>query len=328
MPTGVVLAPMAGITDAPFRKIARRFGAALTPGEMTTADTRLWQSRKSRLRLDFDAEPRPRVVQIAGSEPDEIARAARALEALGADIVDINMGCPARKVCRKLAGSALLSDEALVGRIFEATVSAVGIPVTAKIRTGPDPQTINAVRIARIAEQSGISALTIHGRTRACRYNGAAEYETIAAVAEEIRIPLFANGDIDSPQKALEVLRVSNADGVMLGRAVEGRPWIFRDVIAFVETQNFVPPLPIGDVRDIILAHLDDMYRFYGEATGVRVARKHLTWYCRNFDGSDNFRHKVVRVENASEQFRLTREFLERQNFLAIGGAVGQRQSG
>ena len=306
-----VLAPMAGITDPPFRRLARRFGAALAPGEMTTSDTRLWRTRKSRLRLSFDNEPSPRVVQIAGSEPRAMAEAARALEAMGADIVDINMGCPAKKVCRKLAGSALLSDESQVARILEAVVAAVRIPVTLKTRTGPDPGTINARRIAAIATRSGIAALALHGRTRACRYNGSAEYETIRSVAADSAIPLFANGDIDTPEKAHAVLATTASDGVMLGRAAQGQPWIFRDVNAFLATGKRPEPLPIADVRDIILGHLDDIYRFYGETTGVRVARKHLVRYGQNFADTNDFRYRSVRAETASCQFRLTRDFLD-----------------
>ncbi|MEO0995871.1 MAG: tRNA dihydrouridine synthase DusB [Pseudomonadota bacterium] len=305
------LAPMAGITDPPFRRLARRFGAGLTAAEMTTADTSLWRTRKSRQRLDFDGEPAPRVVQIAGSDAVSMAEAARALQDMGADVVDINMGCPAKKVCRKLAGSALLRDERLVGQILEAVVGAVEIPVTLKTRTGWDRDRINAPTVARIAESAGVAALALHGRTRACRYAGTAEYETIAKVRDVVDIPLFANGDIDTPEKALEVMQLTGVDGVMIGRAAQGRPWLFRDLIGFFNHGIRVEPLPKNYLRDIILGHLDDIYRFYGEATGVRVARKHLTWYAQQSLAANAYRYEVVRVRSASEQLRLTREFFD-----------------
>ena len=307
----VVMAPMAGITDLPFRRVVRRFGAALAASEMTTADTRLWQTRKSRQRLAFDQESGLRVVQIAGAEPEPMARAAAALEAMGADIVDINMGCPAKKVCRKLAGSALLRDERDVAAILAAVVGAVRIPVTLKTRTGWDRDTRNIVRIARLAEDSGIAALAIHGRTRACRFTGSAEYTHIAEAASAVAIPVFANGDIDTAEKALEVLTTSNVAGVMIGRAAVGQPWLFRDVLALLEKGRTPTPLPLADVRDIILGHLDDMYRFYGEQTGVRVARKHLIAYCENLSDGRAFRRTVVRAESAAAQFAMTRTFLE-----------------
>lgn len=306
-----VMAPMAGITDPPFRRLVRHFGAGLSASEMTTADTRLWQSKKSRHRLDFDNEASPRVVQIAGSDPFELADAARALEGMGADIVDINMGCPAKKVCRKLAGSALMQDESLVARILNAVVTAVEIPVTLKMRTGWNTENRNANRLARLAEEAGIAALAIHGRTRECRYRGEAEYATIAEVAENISIPLFANGDINTVKKALEVKRLSGADGIMIGRGAQGRPWLFRDLNAHLSQEKNPSPLPIAEVRDIILGHLDDMYRFYGEESGVRVARKHLTWYAQQFVDSAAFRYQVVRVNSTSEQLRLTRSFMD-----------------
>lgn len=314
----LVMAPMAGITDPPFRKLVRRYGASLAASEMTTADTRLWETLKSRQRLNFDSEPSPRVVQIAGSDPAEMAKAAIALEGMGADIIDINMGCPAKKVCRKLAGSALLQDERLVGEILSRVVAAVSVPVTLKTRTGTDPENRNIQRVAQIAVDSGVSALAVHGRTRACRYQGFAEYDSIRKVADTIEIPLFANGDINSPDKALEVMRLSGADGLMIGRAAHGRPWIFRDLVSLF-TQGFLPePLPITEVRDMILDHLDDMHRFYGEEIGVRVARKHLNNYCRHFANSESFRQKVLRADNAKLQSRLTKEFLHDTEYADI----------
>lgn len=307
-----LLAPMAGISDAPFRRLCRSLGAGLTTSEMTTADISLWTTPKSRRRLDIDGDIRPRVVQIAGSDPAQMARAATLCVERGAQIIDINMGCPAKNVCRKQAGSALLQDEGLVGRILDAVVAAVDVPVTLKIRTGPDPRHKNGVSIARIAENAGIQALAVHGRTRACRFRGEAEFETIAQIKYAINIPVIANGDIRTVEKSLEVLRLSSADGLMIGRGAQGRPWIFRDLNSFHETGLVAAPLAKTELRDIILGHLNDMHQFYGDATGVKVARKHLAWYCANLDKSEEFRSQVVRVESASEQLRLTREYFAR----------------
>ncbi len=309
-----VLAPMAGVTDAPFRRICRRFGAGMTTSEMTTADTSLWQTPKSRFRLDLDLDATPVVVQIAGSDPDQLATAAVACVERGAQIIDINMGCPAKKVCKKLAGSALLKDEKLVASILEAVVAAVNVPVTLKIRTGWDPDHRNAVNIARIAETSGIQSLAVHGRTRACRYKGEAEFETIARVKEAIRIPVIANGDITSLAKSLEVLRLTNCDGLMIGRGAQGRPWIFRELGQLLNTDQGKPQLDKKELRDIMLDHLGELHRFYGELTGVRVARKHLTWYCNSLANADEFRHQVVRVDSASEQISLTKKYFDRED--------------
>ncbi len=304
-----LLAPMAGITDAPFRRLCRRFGAGMTTSEMTTADIRLWNTAKSERRLDLDMDAEPRVVQIVGSEPGELATAAALCADRGAQIVDINMGCPARKVCNKLAGSALLRDTALVARILESVVRAVDVPVTLKMRTGWDQQHRNGVEVARIAESTGIQAIAVHGRTRACRFKGDAEYETIAQICNAVSIPVIANGDITTPEKSLEVLRLSSATGLMIGRGAQGRPWIFRELNYFFDTGCKAPSLDNREVRDTMLLHLGDLYQFYGESTGVRVARKHLTWYCAGLDNSKEFRSRVVRVDSASEQVRLTREF-------------------
>jgi tRNA-dihydrouridine synthase B len=308
-----VLAPMAGVTDAPFRRLCRRFGAGMTTSEMTTADIRLWTTEKSRRRLDLDLDAEPVAVQIAGSEPEQLATAARACVDRGAQIIDINMGCPAKKVCRKLAGSALLRDEPLVARILEAVVSAVDVPVTLKIRTGWDPEHRNGPQVARIAEDCGVQSLAVHGRTRACRYKGEAEYETIAQIKQTVSIPVIANGDITSPEKSLEVLHVTQADGLMIGRAAQGRPWIFAELAHSLRSGSVFPALEKNQLRDIMLGHLEDMHRFYGEVTGVRVARKHLTWYCQNLVNADEFRNQVVRVGSAKEQLRLTREYFERK---------------
>ena len=308
----LVLAPMAGVTDAPFRRICRRFGAGMTTSEMTTADTSLWQTPKSRFRLDLDLDAEPIAVQIAGSDAEQLAAAAIACVERGAQIIDINMGCPAKKVCKKLAGSALLKDEALVAAILTAVVAAVDVPVTLKIRTGWDTEHRNAVQIAKIAEDSGIQSLAVHGRTRACRYKGEAEFETIAAVKQAIRIPVIANGDIDTPEKSLEVLRLTNCDGLMIGRGAQGRPWIFRQLGQLLSPHQQKPQLDKNELRDIMLDHLRELHRFYGDLIGVRVARKHLTWYCNSLANADEFRHRVVRVESASEQIGLTKTYFDR----------------
>lgn len=313
LPNPVALAPMAGVTDKPFRQLCRELGAGYVVTEMLSSNPQLRHSRKSTLRSDFDGEASPVAVQIAGSDPAWMAEAARYNVDLGAQIIDINMGCPAKKVCNKLAGSALLKDTDLVSRILDAVVNAVQVPVTLKIRSGWDRNHRNGVEVARIAEASGIAAITIHGRTRACRFKGAAEYETVAQIKKEISIPVIANGDIFTPEKSLEVLRLSSADGLMIGRGAQGRPWIFRELNHFLETGRRAPPLDNNEVRDTMLDHLDDLYKFYGETTGVRVARKHLTWYCAGVVNSKEFRSRVVRVESASEQIRLTHEFFRRQ---------------
>jgi tRNA-dihydrouridine synthase B len=304
-----VLAPMAGVTDKPFRALCRRFGAGMTTSEMTTADTSLWQTAKSRRRLDLDLDAEPVAVQIAGSEPEQLAIAARAVVDRGAQIVDINMGCPAKKVCKRLAGSALLKDEKLVRDILTAVVAAVDVPVTLKIRTGWDLEHRNGVPIARIAEDAGIQALAVHGRTRACRYRGDAEFETISRIKEAINIPVIANGDIETVEKSLEVLRLTNADGLMIGRGAQGQPWIFRELINGLNGKPEKPPVAKKELRDIMLGHLSELHRFYGEQAGVRVARKHLTWYCDKIAGANDFRYQAVRVDSASEQIRLTQEF-------------------
>jgi tRNA-dihydrouridine synthase B len=303
------LAPMAGISDAPFRRLCRRFGAGMTTSEMTTADIGLWQTAKSRRRLDLDMDTEPRVVQIAGSDPAQLALAATLCVDRGAQIIDINMGCPAKKVCKAAAGSALLRDPKLVARILTSVVAAVDVPVTLKIRTGWDRENRNGIEIAHIGEDAGIQALAVHGRTRACRYHGDAEYETVAQIKSVVSIPVIANGDITTPEKSLEVLRLTSADGLMIGRAARGRPWIFRELNDYFQTGKKIAPLEKNNVRDIMLDHLDDLYQFYGDTTGVRVARKHLTWYCAGLNNAEKFRSQVVRVDSASEQIRLTRDF-------------------
>jgi tRNA-dihydrouridine synthase B len=306
-----VLAPMAGVTDRPFRQLCRRFGAALAPAEMLSADQSLWNTLKSRRRMDHDGEPEPRVVQLVGADPSTLATAARLNVELGAQIIDINMGCPAKKVCNRDAGSALLADEAQVERILDAVVRAVSVPVTLKIRTGVDTRVRNAPRIARIAQSCGIAALSVHGRTRADFFRGAAEYETMRDVRRELEIPLIANGDIDSPQKARAVLDFTKAEGVMLGRAAQGAPWIFRDVNAFLGNDHFAAPLLRAFKTEIILQHLESLYEFYGEYTGVRMARKHLGWYCREQPEAIELRPTLMAAADSASQFAAAKRGFE-----------------
>jgi tRNA-dihydrouridine synthase B len=316
----LALAPMAGVTDKPFRQLCKRLGAGLAMSEMTTSDPRLWRTRKSPHRMDHAGEPDPVSVQIAGSSPAMLAEAARYNVDHGAQIIDINMGCPAKKVCNAWAGSALLADEPLVARICKSVVDAVDVPVTLKIRTGQRPEHRNALAIARIAEDAGIAALAVHGRTRSQKYEGFAEYDTIAAVKEAISIPVFANGDIDSPAKALEVLEYTRADALMIGRAAQGRPWVFREIAHYLVTGELLPEPGLTEVRDILLGHLDDLYGFYGETAGVRIARKHLGWYAKDRPENQAFRAVVNTAESAHEQRRLTREYFDA---LAAGMAGG-----
>ncbi|MGH8143454.1 MAG: tRNA dihydrouridine synthase DusB [Steroidobacteraceae bacterium] len=306
-----VLAPMAGVTDRPFRILCRRFGAALTPAEMLSADQRLWSSAKSRRRMDHEGEPEPRVVQLVGSDPEELAEAARVNVELGAQVVDINMGCPAKKVCNREAGSALLADESLIGRILDAVIGAVAVPVTLKIRTGVDPTQRNAARVAAIAQSCGIAALAIHGRTRRDLFRGAAEYDTIRMARAAFERPLFANGDIDTPARARTVLDFTAAQGVMIGRAAQGAPWIFRDVNAYLADGRLPAPLLRAFKTEIILQHIESLYEFYGEYTGVRMARKHLSWYCRQHAQTDSLRHGLMAAEDSASQFALARQGFE-----------------
>lgn len=307
----VLLAPMASVTDKPFRQLCKRLGAGLAVSEMTTADPRLWNTSKSLRRMDHAGEPDPVSVQIAGYDPAMLAEAARFNVDNGAQIIDINMGCPARKVCNVWSGSALLQDEPLVASICRAAVDAVEAPVTLKIRTGWDREHRNALTIARIAEDSGIAALAVHGRTRADKYEGVAEYDTIALVKASVSIPVLANGDIDSPAKARLVLDYTNADAVMIGRAAQGRPWIFREIAHFLATGELLPEPDVGEVRAILLSHLQDLYAFYGEHQGVRIARKHLGWYAKDRPENGNFRTVVNRAETAQEQLRLTAGYFD-----------------
>ncbi|MBN8728284.1 MAG: tRNA dihydrouridine synthase DusB [Xanthomonadales bacterium] len=307
----VVLAPMAGVTDKPFRQLCKKLGAGLAVSEMTTADPRLWTTRKSLKRMDHAGEPDPVSVQIAGHDPAMLAEAARFNVDHGAQLIDINMGCPAKKVCNVWAGSALLQDEPLVARIVQAVVKAVPVPVTLKIRTGWNRDNRNGLAIARMAEDAGIAALAVHGRTRDQHYTGEAEYDTIAAIKAAISIPVFANGDVDTPERARFVLDHTGADAVMIGRAAQGRPWIFREIAHFLATARHLPSPGPAEVRDVLLGHLDDLYAFYGEQQGVRIARKHLGWYAKDRPENIAFRAVVNRAGDAAGQQRLTREYFD-----------------
>ena len=307
----VVLAPMAGVTDKPFRLLCKRLGAGLCVSEMTTSDPRFWNTAKSRHRMDHVDEPAPISVQIAGTVPEVMAEAARYNVEHGAQMIDINMGCPAKKVCNAWAGSALMRDEALVGRILDAVVNAVDVPVTLKIRTGWAADAKNALTIARIAESAGIASLAIHGRTRDQQYTGFAEYDTIGMVKAALSIPVVANGDVDSPHKAADVLAYTGCDAVMIGRAAQGRPWIFREVAHYLATGEELPPPSLEEVRDVLLGHLDALHAFYGEVSGVRIARKHLGWYAKDRPENAAFRAVVNRAETAEAQSRLTRDYFD-----------------
>jgi tRNA-dihydrouridine synthase B len=305
------LAPMAGVTDKPFRQLCKKLGAGLAVSEMTTSDPRLWMTRKSLKRMDHAGEPDPVSVQIAGYDSAMLADAARYNADAGAQIIDINMGCPAKKVCNVYAGSALLQDEPLVGRILSAVVGAIDVPVTLKIRTGWNRDNKNGIRIATIAENSGIAALAVHGRTRADLYEGDAEYDTIAAIKQSVSIPVLANGDVDSPHKAKFVLEYTKCDGLLIGRAAQGRPWIFREIAHFLATGHTLPSPSAQEVRDILCGHLEALYAFYGEQQGVRIARKHLGWYAKDRPENASFRAIVNRAESCIEQLRLTRDYFE-----------------
>jgi len=293
---------MAGVADRPYRALCRRYGAGMAVSEMLTSDQSLWTSRKSLQRLDHSGEIGPRSIQIAGADPQMMASAAQANVENGAQIIDINMGCPAKKVCNKAAGSALLRDEKLVAEILEAVVGAVSVPVTLKIRTGWCPDTRNALNIARIAEQSGIQALTVHGRTRACRYNGDAEYDTIAQVVQQSNIPVIANGDITSAEKALSVLKLTGAAAIMIGRAAQGAPWIFSEINHFLETGEVLAKPTIAEVGSLIDEHIRNLHSFYGDFLGVRIARKHMGWYLQHLPQMSESKKTFNQLQQTSEQ--------------------------
>ncbi len=307
------VAPMAGVTDRPFRQLCKKFGAGLAVSEMVASNSLLWGSAKTRRRANHEGEVAPISVQIAGADPAMMADAARYNVGEGAQIIDINMGCPAKKVCNVMAGSALLKDEQLVGRILEAVVKAVDTPVTLKYRTGWDKQNKNALRVAHIAEQSGIQLLSIHGRTRACGYTGEAEYDTIAAVKQATRLPVVANGDITSPEKAKYVLDYTRADGIMIGRAAQGKPWIFREIAHYLKTGAMLPPPLVAEIREVLIAHLHELYAFYGVETGVKIARKHISWYTKGLAGSASFRHAMNQLQTVDAQLDAVDKFFEQQ---------------
>jgi len=321
---GLFVAPMAGVTDQPFRTLCRRFGAGLAVSEMVSSRPELRGTRKSRLRLEHRGEASPVSVQIAGADPAMMADAARFNAAEGAQIIDINMGCPAKKVCNVAAGSALLSDESLVARILEAVVAAVDVPVTLKIRTGPDPARRNALRIARIAESAGVQLLAVHGRTRACGFRGEAEFETVAEVKAGVRIPVIANGDIATPEEAKRVLELTRADGIMIGRAAHGRPWIFREFLYFLNEGKKLSPPTTAEMRSVVLEHLEGIYSLYGEELGLRIARKHIGWYTRGLPGGEAFRREANAIESARAQHAAVARFFDA---IDGGGALSSLQA-
>lgn len=304
----LILAPMAGFTDLPFRRLCRRFGAGMTVSEMVTSDTGLWHSRKSHFRLQLDLEAKPCSVQIAGADPKKLAEAARQCVQLGAHIIDINMGCPAKKVCNVLAGSSLLKDEKRVGDILDAVVAAVTVPVTLKIRTGWDRANKNALTIAKIAADAGIQALAVHGRTRADRFTGQAEYETIRLIKQNVDIPIIANGDIDSAEKTLGILKYTQADGLMIGRAAQGNPWIFQEINNALTNTGHNQSLSFAERGKVILQHLESIYEYYGKPLGARIARKHLACYFKAPQSS--YWREVCQIESASDQYRITQSYI------------------
>lgn len=307
----LIVAPMAGVTDRPFRMLCKRMGAGMAVSEMVASNSLLYGSEKTKRRANHEGEADPISVQIVGADPKMLAEAARHNVDNGAQIIDINMGCPAKKICNVMAGSALMQNEKLVAEILEGVAGAVAVPVTLKIRTGWDKSNRNALRIARIAEASGIQALAIHGRTRACGYTGEAEYDTIAAVKAEIGIPVIANGDITTPEKAKFVLDYTGADAVMIGRAAQGRPWLFREIAYFLETGAHLEAPPAHEIRDVLTGHMHELYEFYGEHTGLRVARKHISWYTKGLAGSAHFRHRMNQLESIAEQLQAVNEFFD-----------------
>ena len=305
------VAPMAGVTDRPFRQLCKKFGAGMAVSEMVASNSLLWGSEKTRRRANHEGEADPISVQIAGADPGMMADAARYNVGEGAQIIDINMGCPAKKVCNVMAGSALLKDELLVGRILEAVVNAVDVPVTLKFRTGWDQHNKNALSVARIAAESGIQLLSIHGRTRACGYTGHAEYDTIAEVKSASRLPVIANGDITTPEQARRVLDYTGADGIMIGRAAQGRPWIFREIGHFLSTGEILPAPLVSEIHAVLIGHVHELYAFYGMERGVKIARKHISWYTKGLTGSASFRHRMNTLATCSEQLEAINRFFE-----------------
>ncbi|MFP1740093.1 tRNA dihydrouridine synthase DusB [Lonsdalea quercina] len=311
LPNRLIAAPMAGISDRPFRALCHMMGAGMTVSEMLSSNPEVWRSDKSRLRMVHSDEPGIRAVQIAGSDPGEMAAAASINAEFGAQIIDINMGCPAKKVNRKMAGSALLQHPDLVKQILTAVVEAVDVPVTLKIRTGWSPEHRNCVQIARLAEDCGIQALTIHGRTRTCLFNGEAEYDSIRTVKQAVGIPIIANGDITDPHKARAVLDYTGADALMIGRAAQGRPWIFREIQHYLDTGELLPPMPLAEVKRLLIGHIRELHDFYGPGKGFRIARKHVSWYLQEHAPDDQFRRTFNAIEDASEQLEALEAYFE-----------------
>lgn len=322
----LIAAPMAGVTDGPFRALCRRLGASFAVCEMVSSNPRLRGTEKSRLRVDHGGESEPRWVQIAGADPREMAESARYNADLGAQIIDINMGCPAKKVCNRAAGSALLSDEPLVQRILDAVVAASPVPVTLKMRTGPDRKNRNGVRVATIAEQAGIAAISVHGRSRACAFRGRAEHDTVRRIKSAVKIPVIANGDIDTPERARQVLQQSGADALMIGRASQGNPWIFREVSHYLASGCRLPRPDAREVADTLVEHLEALYEFYGRLKGVRVARKHLAWYLKPRRRGDALWSRINRVEDAAVQVRMVRGFFQTESVDAAASSVAGQE--
>ncbi|WP_315711157.1 tRNA dihydrouridine synthase DusB [Brenneria uluponensis] len=311
LPNRLIAAPMAGISDRPFRALCHAMGAGMTVSEMLSSNPEVWRSDKSRLRMVHSDEPGIRAVQIAGCDPQEMASAARINAENGAQIIDINMGCPAKKVNRKMAGSALLQYPDLVKQILNAVVKAVDVPVTLKIRTGWAPEHRNCVEIAKLAEDCGIQALTIHGRTRVCLFNGEAEYDSIRTVKQAVSIPIIANGDITDPHKARAVLDYTGADALMIGRAAQGRPWIFREIQHYLDTGELLPPMPLAEVKHLLIEHIRELHDFYGPGKGFRIARKHVSWYIQEHAPNDQFRRTFNAIEDASKQLEALEAYFE-----------------
>ena len=306
------VAPMAGVTDRPFRQLCKKLGAGLAVSEMVASNSLLWGSEKTRRRANHEGEVEPISVQIAGADPGMMADAARYNVEQGAQIIDINMGCPAKKVCNAMAGSALLRDEGLVARILDAVVKAVQVPVTLKFRTGWDSADRNALKVARIAEDSGVQLLSLHGRTRACGFSGRAEYDTIREVKRSTRLPVVANGDIATPEEAKRVLEYTGADGIMIGRAAQGRPWIFREIAHYFATGEKLPPPLVSEIHSVLVAHLHDLHAFYGRETGVKIARKHISWYTKGLADSATFRHRMNQIQTCEEQLDAVNAFFDK----------------
>ncbi len=314
LPNKLILAPMAGVTDRPFRQLCKRLGAGMAVSEMVTSNSLLYGSKKTLRRANHEGETEPKSVQIAGADPDMMAEAARHNVDNGAQIIDINMGCPAKKICNVMAGSALMQNETLVEKILTSVVKSVDVPVTLKIRTGWDKQQKNALTIAKIAEHAGIQSLAIHGRTRACQYTGDAEYDTIAEVKQKICLPVVANGDITTPEKAKFVLEYTGVDAIMIGRAAQGRPWIFREIQYYLENGKHLQEPSPEEIRDILIGHLNNLYDFYGAFTGVRMARKHISWYSKGHPHGAAFRQAVNRVEGVEQQLEMVNKFFNKLN--------------